>query len=142
MLPFGLYEQVINQIINQHLDRLNNELIRIQTGPIDSAESSKILAEYLALLIRDVLDYIEGENDAVENRVSLCNSIIEYIANTIEKGERGFRHNNEIANLVRNHIIHQDAKLLLALVHTKMGLGYVPIIRSLRKQSCLKSKRQ
>jgi len=116
MLPFGLYEQVINQIINQHLDRLNNEIARIQTGPIDSAESSKILAEYLALLIRDVLDYIEGENDAADNRISLCNSLIEHIATIIEKGERGFKHNNEIANLVRNHIIHQDAKLLLALV--------------------------
>jgi len=46
MLFFGLYEQAINQIISQHLDRLNTEMIRIQTGPMDSAESSKILAEY------------------------------------------------------------------------------------------------
>ena len=123
MLPFGLYEQVINQIINQHLDRLNNEVIRIQTGPIDSAESSKTLAEYLALLIRDVLDYIEGENDAVDNRISLCNSLIEHIATIIEKGERGFRHSSELANLVRNHIIHQDAKLLLALVDKKKTIN-------------------
>lgn len=119
MLQFGLYEQVINRIINQHLERLNNEITKIQTGPIDPAESSKILAEYLALLIRDVLDYIEGENEAVDNRISLCNSLIEHIAAIIEKGERGFRHSSELANLVRNHIIHQDAKLLLALVDKK-----------------------
>ncbi|PKM78484.1 MAG: NgoFVII family restriction endonuclease [Firmicutes bacterium HGW-Firmicutes-15] len=122
MLQFGLYEQVINQIINQHLDRINNEMTRIQTSPIDSAESSKILAEYLALLIRDVLDYIEGENEAVDNRISLCNSLIEHIATVIEKGERGFRHNRELALMVRNHIIHQDAKLLLALVDKKKSI--------------------
>jgi len=45
MLSFGIYEQVINQIIRQHLGQLENELVKIVTGPIDSAESSKILDE-------------------------------------------------------------------------------------------------
>ena len=51
MIPFGIYEQVINTIINQHLEHLSKELVRIQTTKIDAAESSKILAEYLALLM-------------------------------------------------------------------------------------------
>src|SRR5665647_181758 len=105
MLAFGLYEQVINQIIRQHLDKLCSELIIIQTTSIDSAESSKILAEYLALLIRDVLDYIQGETDVVENRVMLCNNLIEYIATSMENGKFGFKHGSEIAHLVRNRII-------------------------------------
>jgi superfamily II DNA or RNA helicase len=116
MLSFGIYEQVINQIIRQHLGQLENELVKIVTGPIDSAESSKILAEYFGLLLRRVLDYIEGEDEAVENRISLCNRLIEYIAAAMDNGELGFRHGSEIAPLVRNYLIHQNAQLLLALV--------------------------
>jgi hypothetical protein len=119
MLSFGLYEQVINKIIMHHLEGLSSELVRIQTTSIDSAESSKILAEYLALLIRDVLDYIQGETDVVENRVILCNNLIEYIAASMENGKFGFKQGSEIAHLVRNRIIHQDARLLLALVDKK-----------------------
>ena len=41
MLSLGVYEQVINQIIRQHLGQLENELVKIMTGPIDSAESPR-----------------------------------------------------------------------------------------------------
>lgn len=127
MLSFGLYEQVINNIMQQHLDQLGHEMIMVQTSPIDSAESSKILSVYLALVIRDVLDYIEGENDALDHRITLCNNLIEYIAATIEKGASGFKPSRQLADLVRDKIIHQDAKLLLALVDkkgTQMALNH------------------
>lgn len=126
MLSFGLYEQVINNIMKQHLDQISNEMTMVQTGTIDSAESSKVLSAYLALVIRDVLDYIEGENGALDNRIALCNNLIEYIAATIEKGESGFKASPQLADLVRDKIIHKDAKLLLALVDkkgTKMALN-------------------
>lgn len=119
MLSFGLYEQVINNIMQQHLDQISTEMTLVQTSPIDSAESSKILSVYLALVLRDVLDYIEGENGALDNRIALCNNLIEYIAATIEKGESGFRPSCQLADLVRDKIIHKDAKLLLALVDKK-----------------------
>lgn len=119
MLSFGLYEQIINRIIKQYLDQLGNEMIMIQTGPIDSAESSKILSVYLALVIRDVLDYIEGENVVLDNRIALCNNLIEYIAAVVEKGESGFKPSRQLADLLRDKIIHEDAKLLLALVDKK-----------------------
>ena len=119
MLSFGLYEQIINNIMQQHLDQISTEMIMVQTGKIDSAESSKILSVYLALVIRDVLDYIDGENGALDNRIALCNNLIEYIAAAIEKGASGFRPSCQLADLVRNKIIHTDAKLLLALLDKK-----------------------
>lgn len=119
MLSFGLYEQIINRIMKQYLDQLGNEMIMIETGPIDSAESSKILSVYLALVIRDVLDYIEGENVVLDNRIALCNNLIEYIAAAVEKGESGFKPSRQLADLLRDKIIHKDAKLLLALVDKK-----------------------
>ena len=119
MLSFGLYEQIINNIMQQHLDQISTEMIMVQTGKIDSAESSKILSVYLALVIRDVLDYIDGENGALDNRIALCNNLIQYIAAAIEKGESGFRPSGLLADLLRDKIIHKDAKLLLALLDKK-----------------------
>ncbi len=134
MIPFGIYEQVINAIISRHLERLGSELARIQTAKMDTAESSKILAEYLAVLIREVLDRIEGEADVLEKRVELCNRLIEYLGTVIEKGELGFRPSREIADLVRTHIVNQDAKMLLAIADKKRSLPALnadasPIIR-------------
>jgi len=134
MIPFGIYEQVINTIISQHLEHLSNELVKIQTTKIDAAESSKILAEYLTLLIREVFDRIEGETNVLENRIELCNNLIEHIGSIIEKGEFGFKHSREIAELVRTHIVHQDAKLLLAIVDRKRSIPALnaessPIVR-------------
>lgn len=34
MLSFGLYEQVINNIIKQHLDQISTEMTMVQTGNI------------------------------------------------------------------------------------------------------------
>ena len=96
---YGLYEQVINRIVH-----------------IDSAESSKILAEYLARILGEVLDYIgDGEND-LKDRVDLCNSIIMHIVECIEKGNYGLKSDSILTKRIRNLFIEQDAKLLLALV--------------------------
>lgn len=122
MLSFGIYEQVINRIIKQHLGQLESELVKVVTDSIDSAESSKILAEYFGLLLRRVLDYIEGENEAVENRINLCNGLIDYIAEAIDDGKFGFRHASEITQLVQNYLIHQDARLLLALLDNQQAM--------------------
>lgn len=122
MIPFGIYEQVINTIISRHLERLGTELAKIQTARMDTVESSKILAEYLALLIREVFDRIEGEAEVLEKRVELCNRLIEYISTIIEKGELGFRPSREMAELVRTYIVNQDAKLLLAIVDKQGAL--------------------
>jgi len=134
MIAFGIYEQVINDIISRHLKRLGSEFAKVQTAKIDPAESSKILADYLAGLIREVFDRIEGEADVLEKRVELCNRLIEYIGTVIEKGELGFRPSREMADLVRTHIVNQDAKMLLAIADKKKSLPALnadasPIIR-------------
>ena len=134
MIAFGIYDQVINDIISRHLERLGSEFAKVQTAKIDPAESSKILADYLAGLIREVFDRIEGEADVLEKRVELCNRLIEYIGTVIEKGELGFRPSREMADLVRTHIVNQDAKMLLAIADKKKSLPALnadasPIIR-------------
>lgn len=119
MLSLGIYEQVINQIIKENLEQMNTALVRIETGPLDSAESSKILADYFGLMLRKVLDYIDGEDETIDNRIALCNQLIEYIVAIIEKDRLGFKHKREVVEQVKDYIIHQDARMLLALADRK-----------------------
>ncbi len=123
MLSFGLYEQVINQMIHGSLQDLDNSLNQIETGPIDAAESSKILAEYLAHIVRQVLDYIDGEDHVVQDRVELCNSILDHIVKAIQNEHYGFKHQADMAQLVQQHMIHDDAKMLLALLDKRNKLA-------------------
>lgn len=50
MLKPGLYEQVINKQLGQALDQATDQLK--STAPIDTAEASKVLAKYIAEIIR------------------------------------------------------------------------------------------
>jgi hypothetical protein len=38
---YGLYEQIINGIINENLNKVDQELVLKDTQPLDAAESSK-----------------------------------------------------------------------------------------------------
>ena len=49
---YGLYEQIINGIINDNLNKVDQELVIKESQPMDSAESSKILADYLTRILR------------------------------------------------------------------------------------------
>ena len=50
MLPPGLYEQVINAALNRELSEIPDA--RKSVAPIDKAEASKILAQYLADVVQ------------------------------------------------------------------------------------------
>jgi hypothetical protein len=90
-ITYGLYEQVINRIIHENLSKIKDDLVEKNIDTMDSAESSKILAEYFARILYEVLNYIgDGEND-VKDRIDLCNSIIMHIADCIDKGNFGLK---------------------------------------------------
>ncbi len=56
MLKPGLYEQVINNLVNQELSTKQDELK--YTEKIDSAEASGVLTRYLSEVIQKSLDSI------------------------------------------------------------------------------------
>ncbi len=70
---YGLYVQIINGIINENLNKVDQQLHIKDTRPLDSVESSKILAEYLTKILREIFDYIEDGISVVRDRVNLCN---------------------------------------------------------------------
>ena len=74
----GIYEQVINQVIDNELKEVDlNENI-IEKTPIDSAEAQHILAEYLAQVIEKGLIRIREEykDDSKDAQIKACNEII------------------------------------------------------------------
>lgn len=75
---YGLYEQIINGIIHENLNKIDQELLIKETQPIDSAESSKILADYLTRILREIFDYIDDGDTVVRDRVNLCNGILQF----------------------------------------------------------------
>jgi hypothetical protein len=128
---YGIYEQVINGIIHDNLNRIEDELIEKNIQVIDSAESTKILAVYLSHILCEVLDYIGDGETVVKDRVDLCNSIIQHITDCIEKGYFSFKTDSLLTKRIKSFLIEQDAKMLLALVDSRShmtlkGLGSMP----------------
>ena len=60
MLNCGLYEQVINNQLNSELAEIPEA--RKTVVPIDKAEASKVLAQYLADVVQKGLDNVVDEN--------------------------------------------------------------------------------
>ena len=83
---YGLYEQIINGIITENLNKVDQALVIKDTQPLDSAESSKILADYLTRILREIFDYIDDGDTVVRDRVNFCNGILLYITECIQKG--------------------------------------------------------
>lgn len=74
----GIYEQVINQVIDNELKEIDlNENIIDKTS-IDSAEAQHILSEYLAQVIEKGLIRIREQyrDDSKHAQINACNEII------------------------------------------------------------------
>ena len=116
---FGLYEQIINGIIKENLGQIDQKLVITDTQPLDLAESSKILAEYLTRILREIFDYIDDGDTVIQDRVSLCNSILQHIIERIQTGSFNFKKDEATLKRVKGFLIRQDAEMLLSLVDRK-----------------------
>ncbi|MDR3599510.1 MAG: DUF3427 domain-containing protein [Desulfosporosinus sp.] len=131
---YGLYEQIINGIILENLNKVDQELVIKDTHPLDSAESSKILADYLTRILREIFNYIDEGDTIVRDRVNLCNGILQYITECIQKGSFSFKKDEATLKRIKSFLIQQDAQMLLSLVDKKASrqtalLGSEKIVR-------------
>jgi len=77
MLKPGLYEQVINAQISTELSEIPE--VRKAVAPIDKAEASKVLAQYLSEVVQKGLDNVRGNDNNVASQVALTNQIVNLI---------------------------------------------------------------
>ena len=71
MLHPGLYEQVINNALNRELSEVPEACK--STAPIDTAEASKVLAQYLTEVVQKGLDNVQDNGGGIEAQIELAN---------------------------------------------------------------------
>ena len=77
MLHHGLYEQVINNQLSSELADIPEA--RKAVAPIDKAEASKVLVQYLADVVQKGLDNVLDNGGDISSQVELTNQIVALI---------------------------------------------------------------
>ena len=85
MLHPGLYEQVINSALNSELSTLPEA--RKAIAPIDKAEASKVLAQYLADVVQKALDNVIDNGGDISAQIALTNQIVDLIQTTTKEAD-------------------------------------------------------
>ena len=85
MLHPGLYEQVINNALTSELAEIPEA--RKSVAPIDKAEASKVLAQYLADVVQKGLDNVLDNGGDISAQIGLTNQIVELIQNTTQEDD-------------------------------------------------------
>ena len=85
MLQPGLYEQVINNALSSELSEIPEA--RKSTAPIDTAEASKVLAQYLTDVVQKGLENVQDNGGGHEAQIQLANQIVNTIQNTTQEAD-------------------------------------------------------
>ena len=104
-LPFGIYEQVLNQIITKKLRHHNEDETVLEN--IDEEEAAKVLSKYISEVIEKGLGNIKDSGGGIQKQIQLCNDLIQHIIEITESN-----YYNELS-------IDNQAKLLVALIKKK-----------------------
>ena len=85
MLQPGLYEQVINSALASELAEIPQS--RKDTVPIDKAEASRVLTQYLADIVQKGLDNVLDNGGDISAQIGLANQIVTLIQNTTQEAD-------------------------------------------------------
>ena len=85
MLHHGLYEQVINNALTSELAEIPEA--RKAIAPIDEAEASKVLAQYLADVVQKGLDNVLDNGGDISAQIELTNQIVGLIQSTTKEAD-------------------------------------------------------
>ena len=85
MLQPGLYEQVINTALSGELAEIPEA--RKAAAPIDKAEASKVLAQYLSEVVRKGLDNVLDNGGDISAQIGLANKIVDLIQTTTQEAD-------------------------------------------------------
>lgn len=110
MLPSGIYEQVINKIIRSKLNSDENIII---ADSIDKEEAAKILAQYFEEILETALENLKENGGDIFKQIELCNKLLEVIEAETKD------------NFMKNFIVDENAKLLMAYIRKKDNIHAV-----------------
>lgn len=78
----GIYEQLISRAIQKKLDAVGRRDYFIAHTPMDKAEATQVLSQYVQKILRHALDIIKGD-DRIQKQVKLVNALITYICDEL-----------------------------------------------------------
>ena len=110
MRPSGIYEQLINEQLNQELCEIPEN--RKSIAQIDKAEASQILSQYIADVVRSSLEKLADKGNSLEEQVDLVNRVIEALPNETARNSG----RTELDEARSQLSITQPGEQLLALV--------------------------
>ncbi len=102
MTNLGLYEQLINKLIESKLNDLDRNAFHIKESAIDKTEASRVLSQYLVEKIRLALSLISGD-DSIEKQIEISNKIIFLLRNELNDAD------------FEGDLISTEAKILSAI---------------------------
>ena len=85
MLHPGLYEQVINNQLNSELSEIPEACKAV--APIDKAEASKVLTQYLADVVQKGLENVLDNGGDISAQIALINQIVDLIQSTTQEAD-------------------------------------------------------
>ncbi|MFI5454852.1 MAG: DUF3427 domain-containing protein [Isosphaerales bacterium] len=86
-LPPGLYEQVVDRLLERRLAALQRSSIEVHDEALDAGDSHTVLADHLRRVVREVLDAFPGE-DRLMRQVELVNRILCELEASDPEGDR------------------------------------------------------
>lgn len=85
MLYHGIYEQVINNALSIELSEIPEA--RKKVMPIDQAEASKVISQYLMDVVKKGLDNVIDNGGNISDQIGMANQIVELIQNITKEAD-------------------------------------------------------
>ncbi len=82
MEQVGIYEQLITQVIEQHLDR---EQFYVGERQLESAEAATWLSRFLGKLIAHAIDAIPSSNNRLQEQINLANNLVFWLKDSYSR---------------------------------------------------------
>ena len=79
MLKQGLYEQLINRMIDAELKNAESQGMYTNAAPVDAGEASKILSQYLSEVIEKGLDNVRDNGGSLTDQIALVNKLVDAV---------------------------------------------------------------
>lgn len=128
MLQPGLYEQVINTDLNRELSEIPDA--RKSVAPIDRAEASKVLAQYLADVVQKGLENVVDNGGDISTQIGLANQIVDLIQNTTKEADFAALSVDQRAEQLLALLREQDPRLAVGKTAADLGRPETSIAQS------------
>lgn len=128
MLSPGLYEQIINQALNSELSEIPEACKSIV--PIDRAEASKVLAQYLADVVQKGMENLLDNGGDISTQIGLANQIVTLIQNTTQEADFAALHVDRRAEQLLALLRQQDPRLAAGKTSASLSRPETSIARS------------